>query len=175
MTIDTDASPARSTPSPLDDPPAQFADRPFYAETVTLLRSVRDHDFDTLAALCDDDYGIIDVAPDGGSVPIRTRAEWEGWFHNLFATLDTMGADTDSQIVGYEATSTPSMGYSVLDFRQTLTVGPLVATFDCIATIIWKRTEDGWREARWHCSVIESDVPPEMVADDPSATADLEA
>ncbi len=150
--------------SPLDAPPAEFTGRPFYDETVTLLRSVRDHDFDTLAALCDDDHGIIDIAPDGGSVPIRTRAEWEGWFHNLFATLDTMGADTDSEITGYEAVETDSMGYCVLDFRQTLTVGSSVATFDCIATIIWKRVDGRWLESRWHCSVIDSDVPPELAA-----------
>lgn len=153
-----------STSSPLDRPPAQFADRPFFDETVTLLRSVRDHDFDTLAALCDDDYGIIDVAPDGGSVPIRTRAEWEGWFHELFATLDAMGAATDSEIVGYDAKVAESMGYTVLEFRQTLSVGPSTARFDCIATIIWKLTDDGWREDRWHCSVIDSDVPPELAA-----------
>lgn len=150
--------------SPLDDPPAEFAGRPFFSETVTLLRSVRDHDFETLAALCDDDYGIIDIAPDGGSVPIRTRDEWEAWFHNLFGTLDELHAATDSEITGYEASAAESMGYSVLDFRQTLSIGPVVATFDCIATIIWKLTGDGWREARWHCSVIQSDVPPELVA-----------
>lgn len=155
--------------STLDDPSPDYEDRPFYNDTITLLRSVRDHDFDTLAALCDDDYGIVDIAPDGGSVPIRTREAWEDWFHTLFSTLDTMGAATDSQITGYEAVATGEMGYSVLDFRQTLAVGDLVATFDCIATIIWKLTEDGWREARWHCSVINSDVPPELVASGNSA------
>lgn len=156
--------PDAPTTSPLDDPPAAFVGRPFFAETVTLLRSVRDHDFDTLAALCDDDHGIVDIAPDGGSVPIRTRAEWEAWFHNLFATLDTMGADTDSEITGYEAVESDSMGYSVVDFRQTLTVGPSVATFDCIATIIWKLVDGRWQESRWHCSVLSSDVPPELAA-----------
>ena len=151
--------------SPLDTPPAEYAHKPFFAETVSLLRAVRDHDFDTLAALCDDDFGIIDIAPDGSGVPIRTRGEWEAWFRDrLFPQLEQMGAVTDSEITGYEAIESSDMGYSVLDFRQTLEVSGLVATFDCIATLIFKRAPDGWRESRWHCSVISSEVPDELVA-----------
>jgi len=44
--------------SPLDEPPADLAGTPFFEETLALLRSVRDHDFDTLANLCDDDFVI---------------------------------------------------------------------------------------------------------------------
>jgi ketosteroid isomerase-like protein len=151
--------------SPLDTPPVEHTHKPFFTETVCLLRAVRDHDFDTLATLCDDDFGIVDIAPDGSGVPIRTRAEWEAWFRDrLFPQLEQMGAVTDSEITGYEAIESGDMGYSVLDFRQTLEVSGLVATFDCIATLIFKRTPDGWREARWHCSVISSDIPDELVA-----------
>jgi ketosteroid isomerase-like protein len=151
--------------SPLDTPPVEHAHKLFFTETVCLLRAVRDHDFDTLAVLCDDDFGIVDIAPDGSGVPIRTRAEWEAWFRDrLFPQLEQMGAVTDSEITGYEAIESGDMGYSVLDFRQTLEVSGLVATFDCIATLIFKRTPDGWREARWHCSVISSDIPDELVA-----------
>ncbi len=89
--------------SPLERPHPDHDPQPFFSETLTLLRSVRDHDFDTLAALCDDDFGIIDVDPSGTPVPVRTRAEWEAWFHGLFATLATMGASTDSEILAYDA------------------------------------------------------------------------
>ena len=153
----------RPAPSPLDSPPARFQNEPFFNETVSLLRNVRDHDFDSLAALCDDDFGIIDVDPSGNPRPIRTRAAWEDWFHELFATLTAMGADTDSEILDYHAIETRNLGYSVLDFRQTLTVGDHQASFDCIATIIWKQTASGWREARWHASVISSDVPADLL------------
>ncbi len=154
MTIyDTDL---RST---LDGPHPDYDDRPFFDQTLTLLRSVRDHDFDTLAVLCDDDFGIVDVDPSGAAVAIRTRAEWEDWFHQLFAQLDALTAATDSEILDYVAVEGPSAGYSVLDFRQTLTIGELTAAFDCLATIIWKLTPDGWREARWHASVISTDIP----------------
>jgi ketosteroid isomerase-like protein len=149
----------RDSNSPLDRTWPQFAELPHFADTVTLLRCVRDHDFDTLAALCDDDFGIIDVDPSGQPRAIRTRADWEAWFHGLFATLDTMHARTDSDIVDYHASTSGDLAYSVLEFRQYLSVGDATATFDCIATIVWKRTPDGWREARWHASVIDSDVP----------------
>ncbi len=155
----------RDVPSPLDTPPREHADKPFFAETVALLRAVRDHDFETLAELCDDDFGIVDIAPDGSGVPIRTRAEWEAWFRDsLFPRLEQMGAATDSDITGYEALQSGSLGYAVLDFRQTLTVAGMTATFDCIATIIWKQTPAGWKESRWHCSVISSDVPEALKA-----------
>jgi ketosteroid isomerase-like protein len=147
------------TSSPLDRPPAHLCDQPFFDETLTLLRSVRDHDFDTLAALCDDDFGIVDVEPSGAARLIRDRAGWEHWFHELFATLSAMGARTDSRIDDFRSIVDGDLGWSVLDFTQTLTVGEHCASFECVATIIWKRTSAGWREARWHASVIASDVP----------------
>ena len=145
--------------SPLDQPHPDYEDRPFFDQTLTLLRSVRDHDFDILADLCDDDFGIVDVDPSGASVAIRTRSEWEHWFHRLFAQLDALSAATDSEVLDYVAVEEQSLGYSVLDFRQTLTIGELTATFECVATIIWKSTPDGWREARWHASVISTEIP----------------
>ena len=151
------------TPLSLDDSSLAFGDQPFYEQTLALLASVRDHDFDTLAALCDDDFGIVDIDVDGTARPLRSRAEWEEWFRTLFATLDSMDAATDSVVLDYQATEHGTLGYGVLEFQQALTVGPHVATFDCVATIIWKLTDEGWREARWHASVISSDVPAELL------------
>lgn len=161
----TAITPPSAESADLDHPDGWgFSDRAFFAETVELLRSVRDHDFDTLANRCDDDFGIIDIDPEGNNVPIRTRAEWEAWFRGLFAQLDAMNAATDSIVLGYEAIEAADMGYSVLDFRQTLTIGAETATFDCVATIVWKATEDGWREARWHGSLLNKIVPEAMSA-----------
>lgn len=148
--------------SPLDHPPLRFAHRPFYAETLSLLRSVRDHDFESLQWLCDDDFGIVDVDPTGQTRVIRNKPAWSQWFHELFSTLDALGADTDSEIISYQAVREQSLGYSVVEFRQSLTVGEHTALFDCIATIVWKKTNRGWREARWHGSVISSEIPDQL-------------
>ena len=150
--------------SPLENAHPDHAGKPFFEQTLQLLRSVRDHDFDTLAGLCDDDFGIVDIGPDGASVAIRSRAEWEAWFHGLFAQLDEMHASTDSTILAYDAVESDQMGFSVLEFRQSLAIGQLTAVFDCIATIVWKQVDGAWREARWHGSVLSSDVPPELMA-----------
>ena len=149
--------------SPLERSYPEFDEKPFFAETIQLLRSVRDHDFDTLAELCDDDFGIVDIAPDGTNVAIRSRSEWEAWFHGLFTQLDTMHASTDSAVIAYDAIKTDEMGFSVLEFRQSLVVGDLTARFDCMTTIVWKRVDGAWREARWHGSVLSSSVPEELL------------
>lgn len=138
---------------------SNWAEAPFFAETVELLRSVRDHDFDSLADLCDDDFGIVDLDQSGGSVMVRTRAEWEKWFRRLFAELDAVGADTDSEILDYQAMAIAEMGFSVVEFRQSLTLGEATALFDCVTTIVWKLTKSGWKEARWHVSLLSTDVP----------------
>ncbi len=132
---------------------------PYFAQTVELLRSVRNHDFDSLAELCDDDFGIVDLDQSGGSVMIRTRAEWEAWFRRLFSELDAAGADTDSEIIDYQAVAGSELGYSVVEFRQSLSVGGHTGLFDCVATIVWKQTPGGWREARWHVSLLSADIP----------------
>ena len=151
-------------PSPLDRPHPGFEDKPYFDLTVALLRAVRDHDHATLMDICDDDYGIVDIAPDGGSVAVRNQEEHAAWFAGLFAQLDALGAHTDSEILGYEAVQGDDLGYSVLDFRQHLVVGDLVATFDCITTIVWKKVEGRWHEARWHGSVLSSEVPEALLA-----------
>ncbi len=155
----------RSTPLTLhsvEEVPSDFAHQPFYDLTVALLRSVRDHDFSALAALCDDDFGIVDIDVAGNARPIRNRTEWEAWFTTLFATLRSMNATTDSIIRDYRALSQGSLGFGVLEFQQIVKVGTHVATFECVATIVWKLTADGWREARWHASIISSDIPVEL-------------
>ena len=138
---------------------SEWADAPYFDLTVELLRSVRDHDFDTLAARCDDDFGIVDLDQSGGNVMVRTREEWEAWFRRLFSELDAVGAATDSMITNYQALAGQDLGYSVVEFQQSLTLGEHTGLFDCVATIIWKNTPDGWKESRWHVSLLSADIP----------------
>ncbi len=138
--------------------PPEMDTQPFATETQTLFRCVSEHDFDTLAALCDDDFGIIDLGTQGESVVVETREDWENWFHTLFAKLDTMDATTRTEIERYQALVNGDMGYSVVDFCQVLTVGGHDARFYCVVTIIWKRVGDTWKESRWHCSLIRTEM-----------------
>jgi hypothetical protein len=134
--------------------PITESDKPFFKETRLLFDYVSNHDFDNLAALCDDDFGIVDLGTEGQSMMIRNRAEWEAWFRGLFAQLGGMGATTYTDITGYDALETAEMGYSVVEFCQHLIFGGKHGYFNCVTTIIWKRTPSGWVESRWHCSQL---------------------
>lgn len=142
----------------------EYADREFFAPTVELFRSVRDHDFPTLAARCDDDFGIVDIDTDGSSAMIRSRDEWEAWFRGLFSRLDAMGAATDTIITAYDERAGTDMGFSVVEFDQLLRLGGATATFHCVTTIVWKPRDGRWVEARWHASLLDVDAPEELLA-----------
>ena len=129
-------------------------EKPFFALTTQLLDCVRDHDFRKLSTLCDDDFGIVDITTTGGSKIIRDRAGWEEWFTNLFAELDGLRAQTWSEITSYEAVLNGDMGYSVVDFDQIFVTEGEKLRFKVIATIIWKRVDGHWREARYHSSLV---------------------
>jgi hypothetical protein len=92
-------------------------DAPFAAETAELFSAVRDHDLPTLAARCDDDLGIVDINPAGGSEVIHDRAAWETWFVQLFAQLDATDAATDTEVHRYDAVDWGHTGMSVVDTR----------------------------------------------------------
>lgn len=132
--------------------------KPFYEQTVLLFNYVRDNNFEDLAQLCDDDFGIVDIDTDGGSKMIRNRQEWENWFHELFTKLKAMNARTDTEILTYDAIATQEMGYSVVEFCQRLYVNDKVGKFYCVVTIIWKKNASGaWKEARWHASLLRQE------------------
>ena len=167
MTSDHDPNTAASSTvaTSTEEPPAQTLDEfarsgaLFAVETAELFASVRDHDLPTLSARCDDDLGIIDIDPNGGAEVIRDRAGWESWFVQLFAQLDAMDAATDTLITRYDAVDWGETGMGVVDFIQLLTVGGLTGRFHCIVTIVWKRRDDRWIEARWHASLLRTELP----------------
>jgi len=136
---------------------SNFEHLPFDDETVRLFTYVSEHNFDDLAELCDDDFGIVDLGPTGESVVVDDREGWENWFHTLFAKLDAMNAETDTEITDYKALKHDTMGYSVVKFTQRLGMDGKDAFFHCIVTIIWKKTDEGWKESRWHVSLLSVD------------------
>lgn len=134
-------------------------DSPLLRETCNLFTYVARHDFENLAALCDDDFGIIDLDEQGKNVLVRTRPEWEQWFRTLFAKLDTLGAKTFTHVTRYSVLPTKEMAMSVVEFIQYLELGGQRHPFVCVATIVWKRRGEDWVEARWHISLIERLAP----------------
>lgn len=134
-------------------PAERFVHLPFYDLTCEMLDCVRDHNFERLSRICDDDFGIIDINTTGGSEIIRDREGWEDWFTGLFKKLDDMQAKTWSVITNYEALEHETMGYSVVDFDQMFIAGGKTMRFGVIATIIWKKEGNIWKESRYHSSL----------------------
>ena len=137
---------------------------PFRGHVEALLRAVAEHDGEALATLCDDSLGIVDAGPDLTPRAIRDQQEHAAWFGELFATLDAMGAQTGSDVTELR---TEFLGedaaHSDLRFTQHVTVGDQRAEVDAVATVVWKRMDDGrWVEARWHVSVLDARMPPGM-------------
>jgi len=128
--------------------------------TLNLFRYVETKQFEPLAALCDDDFGIVDLDPEGKNVLVRTRSEWEAWFQNLFAQLKQLNAHTYTTITRYNVLPTAEMALVVAEFTQYLVLGQEQHPFDCVVTIVWKKTpENQWQEARWHVSLLERRAP----------------
>jgi hypothetical protein len=74
-----------------------------------------------------------------------------------------MGASTYTHITSYQVLPTAEMAMSVAEFMQYLEIGHERHPFECVVTVVWKRVETQWIEARWHISLIKRH-PPELVA-----------
>lgn len=126
--------------------------------TQRLLDNVNALDFDGLRAMVDDDYGIVDVDPEGKSFTINDMQEWEGYMRQNMGIMQQMQAKLDSEILEYSDVSGNDMAYSVVKFRQDVTIANQKIQNYCIATIIWKKAGDEWKESRWHCSLEKKEV-----------------
>ena len=131
---------------------------PLRAETEAMLDAVNALRLDDLRALVDDDYGIVDVDPQGDAVVLDTKAEWDAYMEAAFAGMRAADARLSYDVVDYSACEGRDLAYSVVRFRQTVGVGDGTQRHTCVATIVWKRTPDGWREARWHCTREATEV-----------------
>lgn len=127
--------------------PAKWRDMSFFGLTVEMLDCVSRHDFNRLAEICDDDFGIIDINPEGGSEIIRNRVK------GIFSELEKRKTETCSEITNYEAIESGNMGYGLVDCDQTFIQGDQQLKFGVIATIIWKKVNGKWFESLYHSSL----------------------
>lgn len=128
-----------------------------YQETEQLLTAVNKLDLPKLRAMVDDDFGIVDVDPEGNPVIINDMKEWEAYMEKNMVAMRELHASLSYEIDDYQESVTEQMAYVVVRFTQQVHIpeGPEMS-HQCIATIVWKSTDQGWKEARWHCSRIPS-------------------
>lgn len=127
-------------------------DLPFRAETQALLDAVNALNLDALRAMVDDDFGIVDIDPHGRTVVIDSRAQWDTYMAENFAAMRAANAVLSSRVIDYHGVQVDRLGYSVVRFVQRVELANAVIENACVVTIVWKHTDEGWKEARWHCS-----------------------
>lgn len=126
-----------------------------YQNTEELLSAVNTLDLPKLRTLVDDDFGIVDVDPEGKAVIINDMKEWEAYMENNMIAMQSLDAKLSFEISEYNERVANELAMVVVKFQQQvhLPESPK-SVYDCIATIVWKQSPDGWKEARWHCSRI---------------------
>lgn len=134
---------------------------PFAGHVDALLTAVAEHDAVALDELCDDTLGIVDAGPDLQPVVVRDPAAHREWFAQLFGQLDAMGARTWSEVTDLRSEQLGERAaHSAVEFTQFLELEGHVAEVDAVATVVWKRLDDGrWVEARWHVSTLDARFP----------------
>ncbi|MFP4089393.1 MAG: YybH family protein [Cyclobacteriaceae bacterium] len=123
-----------------------------YSLTEELLQAVNSLDLPRLRSMVDDDFGIVDVDPEGKTVVIDDMQEWQDYMHKNMLLMEQMKAELSFEINEYNEQVEENMAYVVVNFSQHVAFQGKQMRHDCISTVIWKKTENGWKEARWHCS-----------------------
>lgn len=132
--------------------------QPLYAETARLLDCVAALDLDSLRG-CIREFASVDVDPQGKTIILTTEGEWDDYMRANFALMRDLHASVTHAITDYRGEATDTLGYSVVRFRQTITIGGEHVVHHCIATVLWRRAADGWRQIHWHCSIAQPDDP----------------
>jgi ketosteroid isomerase-like protein len=128
-----------------------------YQHTERLLSAVNQLDLPKLRNMVDDDFGIVDVDPEGNPIVINTMEEWESYMEKNMLAMQQLHARLSYEIDEYHENVSDSMAYVVVRFVQQVHIPEKQEmSHSCIATVVWKKTEDGWKEARWHCSRLPS-------------------
>jgi len=129
-----------------------------YQPTEALLQAVNELDLPKLRNMVDDDFGIVDVDPNGDPVVINDQEEWEAYMHKNMLAMQELQAELSFEIGEYHERVSPDMALVVVRFEQHVKVPEQPAMkHPCIATVVWKKTDEGWKEARWHCSRLRSE------------------
>lgn len=137
---------------------------PFYEQTQAMFNAINTLQLDDLRTLVADEYGIVDIDPEGKTVVINSVDEWETYMAENFAAMQDANAALSTEVKSYHGEVMGDMGYSVVRFIQTVDLHVRTLHSHCVATIVWKYTDGQWKEARWHCSLEKLDVETDGIA-----------
>src|SRR5262249_18788033 len=120
----------------------------------------------------DDESVILDLDENNHPVRVQGREQITQYFGGLEKAIKTQGVRFDSKMSRNDCVASPTFGYCVIEFDQTMSVGGQTtppAKFR--ATIVSRKVGDGWRWTHYHGSFREIPAPPP--SNPPAASAAL--
>ncbi len=126
--------------------------RPLYAQSQAVLSALDRGNPAALRPLVTEDLSLLDEGPRGR--PTRLHAPAAVADH-----LERRGPSRRaSTLLAYEGQVDRTSGWSVVRFRRSVVApGGGERSELCSATLLWRLGADGWKLARWHCTVERED------------------
>ena len=126
--------------------------RPLYAQTQAVLSALDRGQAAALQPLTTEDLSLVDTDERGRPAALHTRAA-------LAEHLERRGpALRASTVLAYEGHPDRETAWSVVRFRRSAVSADGVERRElCSATLLWRLTTEGWKLARWHCTVERED------------------
>jgi len=126
-------------------------------ESVRLLRNLDAGDYMAMIAEADSNLVMMDF--DENNAPFRANGleEARAFMKHMDEASRSQGLHFESTVRRNDGWATPTMGYSIVEFDQTITAGgKTMGPFKFRGTLIARREGDRWVMTHWHGSFREA-------------------
>lgn len=134
-----------------------------HAEVGDMFNDMGAADFDKILEKISDDATAFDLDAKNTPVQIYGKAGVKEMFDGLKKAVEQSqgGFKMDVQIVKHVTHATPIMGYSAVEFDQTITMGDQkMGPFKMRASAVARRIDGKWHYDHWHLSFREMPAMP---------------
>ncbi|HAA10445.1 MAG TPA: hypothetical protein DCE41_01630 [Cytophagales bacterium] len=123
--------------------------------TEVLLKAGNKLDLNRLIQLTTDDHQRVEVDGTGKSVVLTRPTEWMEFLRRSFASLKSVQDRLDWEILDFQEQVGDTLGVVKMKYRQTGLVAGKLAMQLFWVSLVWKETEEGWKNSFWHASRLE--------------------
>jgi len=123
--------------------------------TELLLKASNRLDLNRLVQLTTEDHQRVEVDLSGKPVVLLRAAEWKEFLRRSFATLKGVQDRLDWEILDFQEQIGDTLGVVKMKYRQTGMVAGQMANQLFWVSLVWRQTEEGWKNSLWHASRLE--------------------
>lgn len=127
---------------------------PLRTQTEELFAAVNDLDRIRVERLSRPAAGSLDINPEGRTSWVPDRMAWSVYMGQHMAEMQRRDARLRTEILDYRGQVAGDLGWSHVHYRQHVRVDDLTSANECIATIVWERSDDRWHAVRWHATTV---------------------